>query len=338
MTLNFAARLEMRPSLFLKIVGISVEQFRELLPSVRREVKVQEKERKRLTVRGNHPRQRAIGGGKQFSMSVENRVVLTLVYIRMYTSYDFLSLFFGDIGKSTISTNIGMMRKVLEVVLPTPEKVSRRVFSLASIDGSGREKRITSIEDLATVLPELVVLIDGVEQPKRKPKDSVKRKSQYSGKKKRHCLKQIITTTPENLIVEQSGVYDGSEHDITCYRSHLGSDRSCIQDDEYYRITRRYDSGFIGLQEKDVGGQIIITKKSLRNRPLSAEDKKLRAEHSRKRVAIEHTIGRKKKYRIMSDLYRNHDSLYEQYSTIVSGIVNLRRISKIEQSIGVSFF
>src|SRR5919205_177056 len=53
-------------------------------------------------------------------------------------------------------------------------------------------------------LPELTFIIDGVEQPKRKPKDKQKRKDDYSGKKKRHTRKQVITGTRSGLIVDQS--------------------------------------------------------------------------------------------------------------------------------------
>ena len=44
-------------------------------------------------------------------------------------------------------------------------------------------------------------------------------------------------------------------------------------------------------------------------------------------MAIEHTICRVKKYRIMGDIFRNRLRNYNQVSDIVSGLVNYRILS-----------
>ncbi len=41
-------------------------------------------------------------------------------------------------------------------------------------------------------------------------------------------------------------------------------------------------------------------------------------------MAVEHTICRMKKYRIMSDIFRNRLRNYDKVSDIVSGLVNYR--------------
>ena len=58
--------------------------------------------------------------------------------------------------------------------------------------------------------------------------------------------------------------------------------------------------------EKDFPEQqscIPIRKK--RNIELSQEEKEHNKSHSKKRIVVEHTICRLKKYRIMSDIFRN---------------------------------
>jgi hypothetical protein len=332
---SFYERLLKRKNLFLSITGIEHSEFRSLLPAISRSYKSNEEERKRRTVRHKQERMRSIGGGMRFSLCLEDRILLALLYIRMYTSYEFLGLFFGDMSKSNISNNVRIMRDVLEKVLPLPEVVCRRVFSMAEGQGKRRSGRIRTLEDLAEVLPELTVLIDGAEQPKRKPKNSDKRKSQYSGKKKRHTLKQIIASTPSGLIVEQSAVEDGSHHDIECYRRHLESGTSEIKTSN--RLLRRLDRGFVGIED-DLDGEVVVTMKAKRGTPLTEEEKRLRREQNRRRVGVEHCIGRKKKYRIMSDEYRNKDSDYDQYSSIVAGLVNLRAITRFEKATASSFF
>ena len=60
---------------------------------------------------------------------------------------------------------------------------------------------------------------------------------------------------------------------------------------------------------------------------LSHEEKECNHNHSRKRIVIEHTICRMKKYRIMSDTFRNRLRNYDKVSDIVSGLVNYRTLS-----------
>ena len=50
---------------------------------------------------------------------------------------------------------------------------------------------------------------------------------------------------------------------------------------------------------------------------------------------VEHTIGRRKKYRIASEEYRNRDRDYDQTMNIVAGLVNLRANERVIQTTGV---
>ena len=63
------------------------------------------------------------------------------------------------------------------------------------------------------------------------------------------------------------------------------------------------------------------------DKDLSQEEKEYNQYHSRKRIVIEHTICRLKKYRIMSDIFRNRLRKYNRISDIVSGLVNYRILS-----------
>ena len=84
-------------------------------------------------------------------------------------------------------------------MLPVPERARTRILSLAKKEQERRQKRIGTVEEFRQVYPELTFIIDDVEQPKRKPKKPARRKSDYSGKKKRHTRKQIVTGTPGGL-------------------------------------------------------------------------------------------------------------------------------------------
>jgi len=52
--------------------------------------------------------------------------------------------------------------------------------------------------------------------------------------------------------------------------------------------------------------------------------KKYNKSHSKKRIVIEHTICKLKKYKILADVFRNKLRKYDRISDIVSGMVNYR--------------
>jgi DDE superfamily endonuclease len=51
--------------------------------------------------------------------------------------------------------------------------------------------------------------------------------------------------------------------------------------------------------------------------------------HSKRRMIVEHTICRIKKYRIMNDVFRNRLRKYDRISDIVSGLLNYRIMNSL---------
>jgi hypothetical protein len=85
-----------------------------------------------------------------------------------------------------------------------------------------------------------------------------------------------------------------------------------------------YDLGYLGV-EKDFPEQLsALPYKKKRNSELSQVEKEYNKSHSKKRIVIEHTICRLKKYRIMSDIFRNRLRKYDKVSDVVAGLVNYR--------------
>ncbi|MDQ6724293.1 MAG: hypothetical protein M3Z01_08530 [Thermoproteota archaeon] len=86
------------------------------------------------------------------------------------------------------------------------------------------------------------------------------------------------------------------------------------------------DLGYLGV-EKDFPEQLsaLPCKKKRNQEELSEEEKEYNKFHSRKRIVIEHTIiCRLKKYRILSDIFRNKLRKYDKISNIVAGLINYR--------------
>jgi transposase len=66
-----------------------------------------------------------------------------------------------------------------------------------------------------------------------------------------------------------------------------------------------------------------------RNQKISEEERCYNKDHSKRRIVIEHTICRLKKYRILAaDVFRNRLRKYNKVSDIVSGLVNYRIIKQ----------
>lgn len=332
--MDFYTKLARRPKLFLSVTGMQLHTFQELLPQVEQAFFKLEAERKGKTVRAAADRQRAAGAGRAFNNDLANRALMLLVYYRLYLTQDFMTFIFKAAHKSVICRNMQLIRAAIEAVLPTPERARKRIFSLAKAEHERRKKRIGSIEEFREAYPELSFIIDGVEQPKRKPKDKQKRKDDYSGKKKRHTRKQLITGTPSGIIVDQSPSVGGRTHDFQAFKDDHRQ-RGLLKEFGAIRASVYGDSGFQGMAEMGLPVAVRLIERARRNHPLKREQKKLNHLRSSVRVKIEHTISRRKKYRVASEQYRNRDEDDDQTMNIVGGLVNLRAYERVFQRTGV---
>jgi len=327
-------KLSRKPQLFLSVTGLDLHRFQTLLPRFTRAYDKFERRRKRRVVVTGKKRLRQVGGGAQFENPLPDRLLMLLFYYRLYLTQEFMTLLFKAEDKSVICRSIQAMRPVFEAVLPVPERARRRILSLAAKEQKRRRKRIGSIEEFRQAYPELTFIIDGVEQPKRKPKAPAKRKSDYSGKKKRHTLKQIVISTPSGIIIDQSPSVGGRPHDFKVFKDDDAA-RSVCSEFKDYRATIYGDSGFEGMSAMGLPVTVRPNEKARRNHPLTREQKKLNRLRSSTRIRIEHTFSRRKKYRIAADIYRNRDEDYDQAMNIVGGLVNLRAYERIFQRTGL---
>ena len=204
--MDFYKKLSGNPKMFLSVTGMDLQSFERLLPEFEKAWVEKDCRRKQITVRHLKTRKRQTGGGRSFNNTFANRLLMLLVYYRLYVTQEFMTLFFKADNKSLISRNIQQVKEVFEQVLPVPEKARSRVLSLAKQEKERTEKRINSIEEFKETYPELTFLIDGVEQPKQRAKKKEKQKEDYSGKKKRHTRKQIIKSTPCGIITDHASL------------------------------------------------------------------------------------------------------------------------------------
>ncbi len=333
------SKLRKKPALFFNTTGITLKRFEQLLPEFERVYQEREAQRKGRVTKTGAERQRAIGGGAAFSTSVAERLLMLLVYYRVYATQQFLTLLFDVEDKATISRAITQMRPVAEAVLPVPERARTTATALAQKETARREARsgrINNTADFVRDYPELSILIDGTEQPKQRPRVKPRRKSDYSGKKKRHTLKQIIAATPRGIIVDQSASVGGRCHDFRAFKEHLaGEGAALVASWEGLRVVCTTDSGFTGIGKMSLPCTTRVVERSRRGHPLTAEQKVLNRVRARDRIKVEHVIGHRKRYRIASSVYRNRDADYDGAMKVVAGLVNLDVYDRIERETGI---
>jgi len=137
---------------------------------------------------------------------------------------------------------------------------------------------------------EQVLLHDGTEREIPRPQDDKEQKEKYSGKKKKHTVKNALIISTACAILFASQTFSGRIHDKT------------IADTSYSipaGFTLFQDSGYQGYAP--LGVQVIQPKKKPKGKNLTMEEKERNREISMNRVRIEHAIGSVKRARIVKD-------------------------------------
>ena len=334
--MSFYTKLARKPKQFLTLTGMELSEFARLLPELERHSQQQERQRKLLVVRTKQPRQRQPGGGAAYANQLPDRCLMLLLYYRLYVTQEFLTLLFKAENKSVICRGIQSVRSLWAAVLPLPGRVRERILTAAREVAKQRRQRIGSLEEFRDAYPELEFLIDGVEQPKRKPRQKQQRQDDYSGKKKRHTRKQIVTGTRSGLIVDQSPAVGGRTHDFAAFKS-AHARRGVLQQLAGLRATLYADSGFQGIQALGLPAELRVVERARRHHPLTRQQREINRYRASQRIEIEHILSRRKKYQIAAQEYRNRDEDYDQTMEIVVGLVNLRALKRISQRTGVAF-
>jgi hypothetical protein len=116
--LLFYNRLSRKPLLFKSFIGLSVKQFDNIYDEIKS--KYAKHEIKRLSYRKD--RKRSIGGGRHFKLDVKDRIIMVLVYYRLYIAYTLTGLLF-DLDQSNICRDIQKIESLIRTCLPTPHKI-----------------------------------------------------------------------------------------------------------------------------------------------------------------------------------------------------------------------
>lgn len=299
-------RLIRKPALFRSLTGLEVSEFDLIYAKV--DANYKDFEKQRLNREG---RKHQVGAGHPFKLPLQDRLLMFLVYYRLYIT-SVLASFLFDLDQSNVLKDIHKLEPLVKEVLPTPRKLHDKA------------RRLQTIEEIKALFPELVAFIDATEQEIPRPKNKKKRKTHYSGKKKKHTVKSQLTVNSKGLIVHKTAHVSGRMHDYSLFkhsRPHLPKE-----------IHQKGDLGYRGVKEDFPMLDFLVPfkrkspgrGKRVKAEPLLPEQIAFNKELASERVVCEHTISRVKKFQIWGNEFRNRLRRYDVMTEIVSGIVNFR--------------
>jgi hypothetical protein len=316
------SQLRSHPNVLHSLTGLRPQEFEQLVHEVR--PLFLEAERERLLLkRPQEERKREVGGGRSFALSTQEQLLLSVMWLRLYPTHEVLAFLFG-VTHSTVSR---LLRRTLPVLARAGKETMR-------MPDPGRKHR-RSFDQLLSDLPELAVVIDSFEQRVQRPQgqDPKNRKDRgetdrwYSGKKKGHTIKsQVGVDLHTGYICDVSGSVCGPTADITLLSQ----------------------SGLMGRLPEGVGGEGDLAYVGIasmhphklgftpRRKPRGKDKHRPRGQDkerppqdiayntafARRRIVVEHTIGRMRHYQALSQTDRHHRQRHTERVQAVAGLVN----------------
>ena len=225
------------------------------------------------------PRQRRSGGGRKSVLATpELKLFFILLYYKAYPTQDVMGLLFG-LTQGQISDWVRRLTDLAGrlLALHKPARKARDLRDLLAAEPALRE-----------------VIIDGTERRLPRPTHRGRQRRYYSGRKKRHTVKNVIVTA-RGKVRWCSRTRPGRRHD------------KAVAEDEPLGlpegVTVLGDSGFAGL---DPGAATLITPwKKPKGRRLHWKRRAFNRLLGRERVKVEHTLASVKRLKILRDEFRN---------------------------------
>jgi hypothetical protein len=299
------------PSAFRSLTGLSPTEFDALLTDF---TAAQERRRAAATTtRKGTPRRRAAGAGHPHRHDDRHRLLMALVWLRAYPTYELLGFYFG-LHKRNAQLNVRAVLAVLETLGDFP------------FDRPDRDRDRRALSTPAQVMdtfPQVRLVVDGKEQRvQRPPHDDAARRRYYSGKKKAFTIKCQVAVGPDGLIESVSASVPGATHDLTLLRQTKLPGR--LQAGE----GMMGDKGYDGIKDDYPGVPIVLPFKARRNLPLAEHHKAYNRVVGRYRIVVEHAIAQLNRFTVLRQVFRGrsrrHQADHSQVVRVVAGLVNRR--------------
>jgi hypothetical protein len=298
--------LAAKPRAFVSLTGLTPAEFEGLYgafaPAYQRR-----RAATGATRRGGQPRRRASGAGHPHALDLRHRLLLALVWLKVYPTFEVLGLLF--------SLDKGNARRNLLEALAVLEGLDDFPFDR---DPQGHPARPRSLAAVMEAFPAVRLVIDSKEQRVYRPGGPHERqKPYYSGKKKAHTLKTQLAVAPDGLIESVSADVPGSVNDVRLLREsgllgRLAEGEAALT-----------DKGYEGAG-KGVAVVVLMPKKNRKRNPCTEEDKARNRLIARYRIVVEHTIAQLNRFTVLRQVYRGRRARHGQVVRVVAVLANRR--------------
>jgi DDE superfamily endonuclease len=294
------------PSAFRNLTGMTPGEFDSLLTAFA--AAQGRRQRHSRTTRRGRPRQRAAGAGHPHRHDDRHRLLMALVWLRLYPTYELLGFFFG-LHKRNAQLNVRDALATLDTIDDFP------------FDRPGRDrKKLRSLTEVMAAFPEVRVVIDSKEQRVNRPRGHDAQKPYYSGKKKAHTVKtQVVVDVCGRIESVGDSVPGGANHDLTLLCG------SGVLEQLAAGEAAMVDKGYVGVKNYYPDVPVVIPFKAARNHPLTEEQKAYNREVARYRIVVEHTMAQLNRFTVLRQVFRGQQRVrHGQVVRVVARLVNRR--------------
>ena len=297
-----------RPAVFRSLTGMDTTAFEALFADFDAAYQAA-RSASTGTRRGGQPRRRAPGAGRRHALDLRDRLLMALVWLRAYPTYELLGFFFG-LHNGNANRNVAEVLAVLDSLGDFP-------FDRPDRD-PGREP-LASVEAVMGAFPEVRLVVDTEEQRVRRPTGGHAAQKPYYSMKKAHTLKTQIAVRPDGRIESVgASVPGGSKHDQTLLKEsgvldRLPPGRGVMADKAYHSLRDEYPSV-----------PIVTPRPARRNHPLTEHEEMANRFIARYRIVVEHAIAQLTRYTVLRQVYRGSRPGHARLVRVVAHLVNRR--------------
>lgn len=299
-------KIRNNPTTFLALTSVSVSLFDEILPFFTdahdeffrwHDVKGKKLSRQRAhVIQSNSP-----------LPSVADRLFFLLVYLKNNPTQAYHATCFG-MAQQQCGQWVHTLTEVLRIAL-----AEAGVLPASDLAGF---KRLLDERGGSEVVHELIH--DGTEREIPRPSDPELQKEYYSGKKKKHTVKNAVITCMAGFILFCSLTVEGKMHDKKIADSMYSFPYECVL---------QQDTGYQGYSSDNV--TVVQPMKKPKGKELTAEQKAGNTEISKTRIKVEHAIGGAKILRIVKDECRlRKNDFVSKIFHLAAGIHNWRFLTR----------
>ncbi len=137
-------------------------------------------------------------------------------------------------------------------------------------------RRLRTVQEVEIYFPGFKAFIDSTEQKIQRPKNKIKRKSYYSGKRKKHTVKTQYMVNKKEIILHKSNKHKkGRQHDYSVYKDEHPITPS--------QVENYFDLGYQGIENDFPDLKAVLPVKKKRNIELTKTEEIQQKTHSRQR-------------------------------------------------------